>query len=263
MNYEYDCVQLQCGLKVNRRPPSYLPPPLRHKQATPSSFLKGEHVGQEDDDGEGERGDDEEDDEGKGQRGDDEKDDEGEEEMDDDDEDAECESDEMDDEGDQESEDSDGDDEGDDNVDQGKAEQGDDERSVGGIAFSETHPTESLDNEHNRQWYSRKILRSRYFPFPHYEAALLLAWDSVGKRVSRRKLDALLQLLASDNFNAKHLQGYTAKRLRGLAKALPLCQTETIVCNTVVNKVIFDFFFFCDLLNSDAIVSCRWLMLMD
>ena len=76
----------------------------------------------------------------------------------------------------------------------------------------------TLDNAHNRQWYSRKTLQSRFFPFKALELGLMLAWDSTGKRISRRKMDSLLALISDPKFDAKKLIGFTAKKLRGLRK---------------------------------------------
>lgn len=96
----------------------------------------------------------------------------------------------------------------------------------------------TLDNAHNRQWYSRKTLQSRFFPFKALELGLMLAWDSTGKRISRRKMDSLLALISDPKFDAKKLIGFTAKKLRGLRKTLPLVTTESIKCTkTVIKKV--------------------------
>ena len=66
----------------------------------------------------------------------------------------------------------------------------------------------------------------------------MLAWDSTGKRISRRKMDSLLALISDPKFDAKKLFGFTAKKLRGLRKILPLVTTESIKCTkTVIKKV--------------------------
>ena len=99
---------------------------------------------------------------------------------------------------------------------------------------------DTLDNAHNRRWYSRKTLQSRYFPFQTLEHGLMLAWDSTGKKISRRKMDSLLAMISDDKFDAKNLIGFTAKKLRGLRKTLPLLTTESIECTrTVIKKVYF------------------------
>ena len=98
---------------------------------------------------------------------------------------------------------------------------------------------DNLDNAHNRQWYPRKTLRSIYFPFRALELGLMLAWDSTGKKISRRKMDSLLSMVSDDKFDTRNLIGITAKKLRKLRKTLPLLTTESIECNKTVTKKVY------------------------
>jgi hypothetical protein len=128
------------------------------------------------------------------------------------------------------------DDQDDDEGDDDPSKSDDSDSQAGGDFLGENH---NLDNQHNRQWYCRKTLQSRFFPFRSSEHGLMLAWDTIGKKISRRKMDSLLAMIADENFDARNLKGFTAKRLRGLAKRLPLLKTESIPCTKIVIKKVF------------------------
>ena len=68
-------------------------------------------------------------------------------------------------------------------------------------------------------------------------------WSDVGMGLNwqedlTQKMDSLLALISDPKFDAKKLIGFTAKKLSGLRKTLPLVTTESIKCTkTVIKKV--------------------------
>lgn len=98
---------------------------------------------------------------------------------------------------------------------------------------------------HGDDWkgiYSRRVVNEPGFPTDNLAIGFLIAWDHIGRMISRRKMDRLLAILRDPLFKpgltSQAFKNLTAKRLRSIAERFPLIATEQLqTTQTVTHKV--------------------------